>query len=401
VTLLAPALAPGLFVLPVSNSVGPSLAALRLVLRRCQGVLSPGDPSRGRRAQCHRLRRSSGAARDAGIAALCAHPARLCQGFPYPGSRPLASRVESNYIVVEARSPQRHAQGTPMHDVIDITVTPLSRACGAEISGIDLTRELSDASVRAIRRAWEEHLVLVFRGQAISQEQQLRFASYFGELGDRKQAPAPLRGRAEGIYQDHRKVLLVSNIKVDGQPIGAFGEGEFWFHIDSGYTPRPYKYTFLYALELPSIGGNTRFSNMYKAYEAVPPDLKARLKGKKALHIHEYKRSEKADLADISGIPHCYHPVFITHPDTGRRTLFVDRLMTARIDGLAAGESEAILDELYEIGERPDFIFEHVWKLGDFLMWDNRCTIHARTDFPKDERRLLRRCTVEGGPLNE
>jgi taurine dioxygenase len=289
-----------------------------------------------------------------------------------------------------------------MQDVMDITVTPLSSACGAEISGVDLTRELSPETVEAIREAWGRHLVLVFRGQSISQEQQLRFASYFGELGDRKVAPEPLRGRAEGIYQDHKKILLVTNIKVDGQPIGAFGDGEFWFHIDSGYTQRPYKYTFLYALELPSSGGNTLFSNMYKAYEAVPAGLKARLTGKKALHIHEYKRSEKANLSgDIGGIPHFHHPVFITHPQTGRRSLFVDRLMTARIEGFEEAESDAILEQLYAIGERREFIFEHVWKLGDFVMWDNRCTIHARTDFPKDEPRLLRRCTVEGEPLYE
>ena len=288
-----------------------------------------------------------------------------------------------------------------MQDVIDITVTPMSRACGAEISGVDLTKELSPGAVRAIKDAWAKHLVLVFRGQTITQEQQLRFASYFGELGDRKKAPEPLRGRTEGVLQDNQKILLVSNIKVDGQPIGAFGEGEFWFHIDSGYTARPYKYTFLYALELPSTGGNTLFSNMYKAYGAVPSALKVKLQGKKALHIHEYKRSEKADLSDISAIPHYHHPVFITHPDTGRKTLFVDRLMTARIEGVDAQESDAILEQLYEIGERPEFIFEHVWQLGDFLMWDNRCTIHARTDFPKEERRLLRRCTVEGEPLHE
>jgi taurine dioxygenase len=297
---------------------------------------------------------------------------------------------------------ERGAEEEAMHDVIDLTVTPLSNACGAEISGVDLTRELSDATVQAIKHAWGEHLVLVFRGQSITQEQQLRFASYFGELGDRKQAPQALRERAEGIHQDHKKILLVTNIKVDGQPIGAFGDGEFWFHIDSGYTPRPYKYTFLYALELPSHGGNTLFGNMYKAYEAVPAALKERLKGKKALHIHEYKRAEKADLsADISNIPHHYHPVFITHPDTGRKTLFVDRLMTARIEGFPPHESDAILEELYAIGERKEFIFEHEWRLGDFLMWDNRCTIHARTDFPKGARRLLRRCTVEGEPLYE
>ncbi len=289
-----------------------------------------------------------------------------------------------------------------MQAAIDIEVTPLSAACGAEIKGIDLTRPLADDIVVAIKEAWRRHLVLVFRGQAISQEDQLRFASYFGMLGDRKQAPEQLRSRAEGIRQDNQKILLVSNIKVDGQPIGAFGEGEFWFHIDGGYTPRPYKYTMLYAIELPSTGGNTLFGNMYKAYGAVPPALKEKLKGRKALHIHEYNRARQASSSgDISGIPHHIHPVFITHPETGRKSLFVDRLMTTRIEGVSAQESAELLDQLYEIGERPEFIFEHVWRLGDFVMWDNRCTIHARTDFPNTERRLLRRCTVEGEPLYE
>ena len=299
-----------------------------------------------------------------------------------------------------------------MQDVIDtavepstapkIKVRPLSEACGAEISGVDLSKPLSEAEVAAIKDAWGKHLVLVFRGQKVSQEDQLRFAAYFGDLGSRKKAPEALRLRAEGTQQDNEKVLLVSNIKVDGKPIGAFGEGEFWFHIDSGYTAKPYKYTFLYALELPSRGGNTMFSNMYKAYDAVPAVLKDKLKGKKALHIHEYNRAKQASSSgDISGIPHHYHPIFITHPDTGRKTLFVDRLMTTRIEGVSEAESDAILDQLYEIGERRDYIFEHVWQFGDFLMWDNRCTIHARTDFPKEERRLLRRCTVEGEPLFE
>src|SRR3984893_4776684 len=180
-----------------------------------------------------------------------------------------------------------------MQDVIETAVArkaevkPLSAACGAEISGVDLSKPLSAHEVEAIKDAWGKHLVLVFRGQQVSQDDQLRFASYFGDLGSRKKAPEQLRTRAEGIQQDHEKVLLVTNIKVDGQPIGAFGDGEFWFHIDSGYSPRPYKYTFLYALELPSRGGNTMFSNMYKAYEAVPPALKEAINGKKALRITE------------------------------------------------------------------------------------------------------------------
>src|SRR3954447_8135868 len=236
-----------------------------------------------------------------------------------------------------------------MQDVMDIQVTPLSAACGAEIKGIDVTRPLSAAEVQTIKDAWAKHLVLVFRGQKVSQDDQLRFASYFGDLGSRKKAPDALKARTEGVLQDNEKVLLVSNIKVDGVPIGAFGEGEFWFHIDSGYSPKPYKYTFLYALELPSTGGNTMFSNMYRAYEAVPAALKEKLKGRKALHIHEYNRAKQAGSSgDISGIPHHYHPLFITHPDTGRKTLFVDRLMTTRIEGMSQADSDAILNQLYE-----------------------------------------------------
>ncbi len=300
-----------------------------------------------------------------------------------------------------SQTAQQHRLNS-VDDVIDITVTPLSPACGAEIGSVDLTRPLSSATVDAIKDAWGKHLVLVFRGQSITQEQQLRFASYFGELGNRKKAPEKLRARAEGVEQTHEKVLLVTNIKIEGEPIGAFGDGEFWFHIDSGYAARPYKYTFLHALELPSSGGNTLFSNMYKACEAVPPALKEKLKGRRALHIHEYNRAKQAShVGNISSVPHHWHPVFITHPDTGRKSLFVDRLMTARIEGMSEDDSAAILNQLYDIGEQREFIYEHVWHENDFLMWDNRCTIHARTDFPKDERRLLRRCTVEGGELRE
>ncbi len=289
-----------------------------------------------------------------------------------------------------------------MQDVLAMKATPLSKACGALIEGIDLTRALTDTEIRFCKDAWDRHLVLVFRGQNLSEQDQQRFASYFGPLGDRKIAPKPLRGRTEGLLQNNPKFMLVTNIKVDGKPIGAFGDGDMWFHIDSGYSSRPYRYTFLYGLKLPSTGGNTLFSNMYKAYEALPDELKTKLAGRKALHIHEYKRNEKVDIsADISNSPHFYHPVFITHPNTGNKTLFVDRLMTRAIAGMEPDESDAIMDQLHEIGERKEFIYEHEWQLGDFVMWDNLATIHARTYFPKEEERLLRRCTVEGIEVSE
>ena len=283
-----------------------------------------------------------------------------------------------------------------------VEIIPLGKACGAEIRGVDLKKDLSAEVVEKIQQAWNEHLVLCVRGQDLTQEDQLRFAAQFGPLGARKQAPEPLRERSEGAWQLDPKILLVSNIKVDGIPVGAFGDGDMWFHIDSGYSEKPYKYTFLYGVELPNEGGNTRFSNMYKAYEAVPEDLKRKLAGRKALHIHEYKRSEKVDLStDISAVPHWFHPVFITHPYTGKKSLFVDRLMTARLEGFTNEESDEILGILYEIGEREQFVYEHEWRLGDLIMWDNLALIHARTDFPRDQRRLMRRCTVEGTPVYE
>ena len=289
-------------------------------------------------------------------------------------------------------------------DLKTMKVTPLSAACGAEITGVDLTEDLSPETVAAIRQAWNDHIVLVFRGQKITQEQQLRFASYFGSLGRRKNSlfNADLQKLNHGTQQTDPNVLLVSNIKENGEPIGAFGEGEMWFHIDSGYAQNPYNYTFLYALELPSTGGNTQFSNMYKAYDALPRELKERYAGRKALHIHEYKRSEKVEIGtDLSKAPHYFHPVFSTHAETGRKSLFIDRLMTARLEGFTKAENEVYLEELYEIGERPEFIYEHKWKLDDFVMWDNRCAIHARTWFPPEERRLLRRCAIEGAPIHE
>jgi taurine dioxygenase len=283
-----------------------------------------------------------------------------------------------------------------------IRVTPLSEALGAEISGVDLSRELSPGTVKEIRDAWNRYIVLVFRGQDLSMEEQLRFAGYFGPLGERRRKKTALKKAEEGLLQTNPHTLLVSNMKVDGKPIGAFGEGEMWFHIDSGYAERPYRYTFLYGLEIPSRGGNTRFANMYKAYETLPEAIKSKILGRTALHVHEYKRAERVPPPDdLINAPHWHQPVVITHPETGRKSLFVDRLMTSCIDGMGREESEELLNQLFDHSENPDFIYEHVWRKKDFIMWDNRCVTHARTDFPKNENRLLRRCTVEGEPLRE
>ena len=289
---------------------------------------------------------------------------------------------------------------------MDATVTldtrQLAPMIGAEIRNIDLRERLPQQTIDDIRKLWNSAQVLIIRNQELTEKQQRDFVGRFGELGKRKRPPAYLKERTEGRDQQDPNVMLVSNIVEGGKPVGSFGDGDMWFHIDSGYTERPYKYTVLYGVELPSRGGNTLFANMYAVYDALDEELKTKLEGRKALHIHEYERRKKVDISgDISTKPHWYHPVFVTHPETGRKSLFVDRLMTRRIEGLPQDESDDILEKLFTLTEQKRFLYEHEWQLGDVVMWDNRCTVHGRTWFPKDERRLLRRCTVEGEPLHE
>jgi len=290
-----------------------------------------------------------------------------------------------------------------MDKPVGFEIRKLSPACGAEIVGLDLHENLPEQTIHDLRTAWSEHVVLVFRDLDLTEQEQLRFAGRFGQLGERKQPPEALRPRTEGVLQTDQRVMLVSNMKVDGEPVGSFGDGDMWYHIDSGYSERPYNYTFLYGIELPSTGGNTLFSNMYAAYDALPDEMKQRLRGKKALHIHQYERRKRVELTEeaIEISPHWFHPIFITHSESKRKSLFVDRLMTQRIEGVSHEESEKILEFLYQHGEKRDFVYEHEWRLGDFVMWDNRCAIHARTRFPDEESRLLRRCTIEGAPVFE
>ena len=170
-----------------------------------------------------------------------------------------------------------------------------------------------------------------------------------------------------------------------------------YFHFDAAYVGKPQSATLLYSVEVPSIGGNTLFANMYRAYENVPASLKARLQGKTALRVYDYTTIEKPDIATrLSELKHCSHPVFITHPVTKRKALSVSRLMTARINGMDETESSDILEELYTYAEDPRIQYEHLWQRGDFIAWDNLCSAHARSDFSAAERRLLLRGVVEG-----
>ena len=284
---------------------------------------------------------------------------------------------------------------------MSITVTPMSAACGAEISGIDLRDPIDAATVKEIEDAFHEHVVVVFRGQDITEDEQMAFANAFGGLGDRKRSP---NGSNPGGSYD-TPFMFVTNIidEKTGEPVGAFGDGEMWFHHDTSYYEKPHKATLLYSITLPDSGGNTCFANMYKAYENVPADLKAKLEGRKILQIHDYKRRERIDIynSDISGMLQWEQPIFVTHPATKRKALYISRLMSAKIEGLAPDENEIILNQLFDISEDPSVVFEHVWLKGDLVMWDNYASIHMRRDFPRDEPRLMRRLTLNGyGPLN-
>ena len=278
-----------------------------------------------------------------------------------------------------------------------VTVTPLSDALAAEISGVNLTQKISAADVDAIHQAWLDHLVIFFRGQGLSDEDQIRFAEAIGPVGDYMR---PNTLRTDAMAERHRAVMFVSNIKENGEPIGALPDGEMMFHTDTGYDSNPHKATTLYAVEIPSTGGNTIFCNQYKVYNALPERLRGLLEGREAHNAYEFgtmiKTKERYDAPEMRSAT---HPIFRPHSETGRMTVYVNELMTEEIVGLPAAQSREVLEEIFALQKEPRFLYEHVWRVGDLVMWDNRCTLHARTDFPADQRRLLRRVTIaEGAP---
>jgi len=267
-------------------------------------------------------------------------------------------------------------------------VRPLSSALGAEILGLDLRDDIDARVFAQIRDAWHQNLVIVLRGQNMSEEDQVRFAEKFGP-------PAVIHTKQ--FVRNHPAVMLISNIREDGKPIGALPDGEMHFHTDQCHQERPAMASMLYALEVPRAGGNTLFANGYTAYETLPPEIKRRIDGRKALNAYDYETAATKRGTRLSqSVPSYAHPVVRTHPPTGRKALYVNRLMTVRIEGLPAQESEDLLAMLFDHQERREFIYEHVWRVGDLVIWDNRCTLHARTDFSPDERRLMRRVTILG-----
>jgi taurine dioxygenase len=271
-----------------------------------------------------------------------------------------------------------------------IDIIPLSDAIGAEIRGVDLRQPLNEQTARKIEQAWYDHVIILFRDQDITLDQQKSFAANFGELAVRARDAATLEERKLG-----ENVMLISNIRDSGRQIGKLPDGEMMFHSDTPYFENPQKATILYAIEVPTEGGETLFSNSYKVAETLPEEIKRRIAGRKALQIYDYNTEDvPTGNFDRSQHRHFEHPIFRKHPETGRTSLFVSELMTAEILGLPEDESRQTLQILFEHQRREEFVHAHAWRPGDLLMWDNRCSVHARNDFPSDQRRLLRRLTL-------
>lgn len=262
----------------------------------------------------------------------------------------------------------------------------LSDALGARITDVDLSQDLDRGLVEDIRQALLDNVILVFPGQNLTEDDQERFCSHFGELETVRSSM--------GMGTDHPKVMLITNVKDTGQPT-ALEDGEMMFHYDQCYYERPCLGSVLYAVEVPDEGGNTKFANCRLAYDALSDEWKARLEGLRALNYYDYDRDPTLRPETINkDAPQWVHPVVRTHPETGRKALYVNRLMTLWIEGIDRAESDEILDYLFDHIEQPQFVYEHIWTEGDLMMWDNRCSVHARTDFSPEKRRMMRRVTV-------
>lgn len=270
---------------------------------------------------------------------------------------------------------------------------PLTKHIGCEVKGIDLREPVSAEAASAMYRAWLDHAVLVFRDQDMSQEDLVRITGIFGEF-------APLGRPAHTLPSGFAKLLpnimLISNIRENGQTIGALPDGEMMFHHDTIHRDDPHKATLLYSVEVPTYGGDTLFASGTAAYDALDPAMKDKLQGQRAVNFYVYNSVKRDDKQGVNATSQAVHPVVRTHDETKRKALYVNRLMSVRIEGMAEAESNALLDFLFDHSEKPEFVYTHVWRKGDLIVWDNRCSSHARADFPADQRRLLLRTTVKG-----
>jgi len=285
----------------------------------------------------------------------------------------------------------------------NLWIQPTGGPLGADVHGVDLAAELDEATFAAIQSAWHQHLVLRFSGQRLDDPALMRFSRRFGELDE---VPIPTAGeKASGVAAEARRwVTVISNVKVDGKPIGGLGAYESVWHTDMSYNPLPPRASLLYSLECPASGGDTGFANMYLAYDGLAPELKRAVQGKRC--IHDASRNSAGelrrgfdDVTDPRTTPGAVHPLVRRHPATGRDCLFLGRRKSAYIHGLPVVDSEALLDALWAHASRAEYNWYQHWRVGDLMLWDNRCVMHRRDAFDGDTRRLMHRTQIVGEPV--
>ncbi|MBV8088526.1 MAG: TauD/TfdA family dioxygenase [Alphaproteobacteria bacterium] len=269
----------------------------------------------------------------------------------------------------------------------------LDNALACEVVGLRLWEPLDDRTISELRDLWVDHPVLVFRRQALSEHELADFSARLGPLERivRTDWASPVRP----------EVGVISNLK-DGQgkPIGGLGDGELQWHSDQSYMLNPATGAMLYALELPPEGGTTSWTDLRAAYTGMPERLKSAVEGRRG--IFDYTKR----LAGYQGVdrviseeakrktPPVMHRLVHKHPITGRQALYLDSTTTVGIDGMGEASGSALLEEIYEIATRPEFVYCHHWQIGDALLWDNGVTMHRREPFDPSARRLMKRTTI-------
>ena len=281
---------------------------------------------------------------------------------------------------------------------MSLTIQSVSPQLGAEVVGADLRQPAGDNLFREIHQAWvDADGLLIIRDQDLTPHQQIAFSRNFGELASSGDNPVIAKYALPG----HPEIFRVSNKKIDGVPQGREDAGTYW-HTDGSWQAWPSKASILHALEVPRVGGNTMFADLYQAYETLSLTMKRLLDGLEAVHTAanaggtSYAR-EFEGKGNVVAAQAATHPVVITHPDSGRKTLFVNRGYTSHIVGMTRVESDALLGFLFEHATAPERVYRHSWRRHDLVIWDNRCTVHyAIPDYKAIGDRYMHRTSIKG-----
>jgi taurine dioxygenase len=269
----------------------------------------------------------------------------------------------------------------------------LSAAAGVVVTGIDLSQPLPTAGRERICEAFRDHHVVVFPAQQLTREQQFAFAADFGEVERHGEGRSP--AKRYGVAH------VISNLDANGAPVDRSSSpvSNYRWHTDKAYHPVPPMLTMLYAVELPPQGGDTEFANTAMAYAALPDEMKRRIAGLRVVFRwgSSLGKADAAAYRELTDRPAVSHPLVRTHPETGAKALYLGN-HASHIEGLPPPESAALLDRLLEHATRREFVYAHRWRLGDLVMWDNRCLLHRAVgnyDLSRD-RRILHRIVVKG-----